>query len=436
MLGLGLNLAYRYGVEMPFVINFAVFGDSRASQTGSDTTSFDRLFSNGIGYWFHMRTGSKLNLIINSEDGDRKAFSQGGQTWASLNDDNGSYPRVAQLISAAPAGTVILCYCGTNGIPNGASNIADAKTVISRFKNAGLRPIFFVEPYFGASQIPPLYVSERDTYNSEMISWCNANSIPICNVKPWYDNGSNQSYDYMFIDDGGYIHPNIRGASIVGREFAKAIESLFRFPDFPITYANTSSAINANRAFTTGAYGNGGSTGFASGTTNATLSTTFIDRTDGQTGKWARMVVTNAIEGGATSGVTGSAKLYCALSSTNRPADGTYKLVCEIEVEEWLETPASSGYTNLRQINLKLSTIGGTDRIAEVGYTTSSISLQAHTLGERQSYNPVDGLSDKRFALITGPMDFLSDNTHMAAALTISGNCILKITNLSILPIT
>jgi lysophospholipase L1-like esterase len=215
----------------PAITHLAIFGDSRAGQSGATTS----ISSAGVLYWAQMASQSRLAMLENpnpSGTGVKSwSFSSGGQTFGSLNNDAGSFPRVAELISAASAvaGKVVaFLYCGANGMSNPATEYTNFATVVTRLRAAGIYVVAFTEPYLGESQTGSLWVSERNTYNANVIEYCTANSVPLVRGMELYTNGSSQSFDYLFNNDGGFIHPNARGAATIGIELARVIEANFK----------------------------------------------------------------------------------------------------------------------------------------------------------------------------------------------------------------
>lgn len=435
-----MGLAEMISGAKPRVSEVAIFGDSRAAQTGSGIT----LPANGIGYWFQLATASKLSILVNPSPAGvgtpQRSFSQGGEDFGSLNNDAGTYPRVAELLAEASPGTVVLMYCGTNGLDDPAQEFADFQTVTERFQAAGLYPVAFLEPYLGASDGGTTYDAEHDTYNASVRAYCTENSVPFIDGMQLLGNGGNDSYDEHFYNDGGYIHPNVRGASIIGTAFAREVESHYTLPSlFPVDFRLIKGSISVNEGFTNGAFGNGTSTGFQASGVNCTLVKTMVRRTDGQPGYWADLDITEAGEGAATSGTgVGYTEMYNSLTGGLLPPDdgSSYYGVCELMIDEWDETPAASTYTNARYIYLSLTASGGVSATAATGITASNTLYQAHTVGNRQSASPFNGFTgEKRTCIITPEMVFPTGTTTFGLTLRIYGNCRVRVGNIAIVKV-
>lgn len=417
----------------------AIFGDSRASQSGNVIS----MPSNGPAYWFQLATGFRLQLLVNPTPAgaaaNQLAFSQGGQTFGTLNDDAGSYPRVAELIAAASPGTVVLMYCGTNGLSDPASEFVTFQTVTERFQAAGLYPVAFLEPYLGASQPSGKQTAEHDTYNASVRAYCVAHSLPFIDGMELYLSTGSDSYDSLFNNDGGYIHPNVKGCSIIGTAFARAVEENFILPSaLPVNYRLIKGSISVNEGFINGVMGNGTSTGFVASAVNCTLNQSLVKRTDGQPGYLADLEITMAGEGGATSATgAGYVEMYNTLAGGILPADdgSSYYGVCEIFVDNWEELAGASTYANARYIQLVLSASGGVSDSRSVGTVASNVLYQAHTLGDRQSASPMRGTSETRTCLITSEMPYPTGTTSFSLVLRVFGNARIRIGNIAIVKV-
>jgi hypothetical protein len=378
-----------------------------------------------------LATGFRCTLRTNPNVSNTASFSQGSQTFGTLNDDAGSFPRVKQLIDNCPFGTVVLMYCGANGMSAPTTEYANFVLVTERFRAAGMRPIAMLEPYLGVSQTGSVYASERDTYNASVTAYCAANNVPLIDPRPLYHNGLGQSYDYMFINDGGYIHPNLRGAGLTGLEFAKAIVGLYKLPDFPVTFAALASAITPNAGFVSDLW-NAGTRWFFGGI-NATVAKAMVARSDGQTGNWAQFTITDCNEGGSTSaGTVGRGEIYN--TSSTMPANGTYRAICEIEIDDWDYEAAAGGKVNGRRLRLIGQSFGGTTSAASVGTDIGNNLYQPHTVGERQSPNPA--FAGNKLALITQPFTISTANGNTGWNITIElfGNMVARVGNCGIVP--
>ena len=426
------------GQKQP-VSNVAIFGDSRAAQSGTDIT----MPANGIAYWFQLATGFRMDTLINPDPlgvgTPQRSFSQGGESFGSLNNDAGSYPRVAELIAEAPTGTVVLMYCGTNGLDDPAQEFADFQTVTERFQAAGLYPVAFLEPYLGASDGGTTYDAEHDTYNSSVKAYCDTNGVPYIDGMELFASSLTESYDSLFYDDGGYIHPNVKGCSVIGTAFARKVEEAFVLPaSIPVNYRLVKGSLSVNEGFINGAFGNGTSTGFTASGTNCTLVKTMVRRTDGQPGYWADLVITLAGEGAATSGTgAGYMEMYNSLTGGLLPADdgSEYYGVCEIIIDEWDETLAAADDTNARFLYLSLSASGGVSTTRASGVTASQVLYQTHTLGDRGSASPMRGTSENRTCLITPTMAFPTGTTTFSLTLRVYGNCHVRVGNIAIVKV-
>jgi hypothetical protein len=235
----------------------------------------------------------------------------------------------------------------------------------------------------------------------------------------------------MFYNDGGYIHPNVRGAGLVGLEFAKAIVNLYKLPDFPVTFASLASAITPNAGFVSDLWNAG--TRWYFGAANATVAKAMVARSDGQTGNWAQITVSDCNEGGsASAGTVGYATVYN--TGTAMPANGSYRAICEIEIDDWDYEAAAAGKVNGRRLRLLGQTIGGTTSAASIGTDNGAFLYQAHTVGQRQSPNPV--FAGNKLALITEPFTIstANGNTSWNISLELFGNMVARVGNCGIVP--
>lgn len=418
------------------ITHLAIFGDSRAGQTGASQT----ISSAGVLYWAQLASQSKLSMLENpnpSGTGIKSwSFSSGGQTFGSLNNNAGSFPRVAELISAASAvsGKVVaFLYCGANGMANPTTEYTNFVAVVTRLRAAGIEVVAFTEPYLGVSQTGTLNVTERNTYNASLIAYCTANLIPFVRGMELYTNGASQSFDYFFNNDGGFIHPNVRGAATIGIELARVLEEDFNLPKAPGDYRTFLGSPSKNIGWFAATWGNGSSTGFDTTPTNCTATESIVKRTDGQPGNWGKLLISGCNEGAAASGTgSGNVQIYQSLSGANLPPAGTYRAVMEIEIDTWSELPAAINQTNLRQLQCTVTVSGGASpSTTNFGNTTSTVLFQAHTVGQRQSPSPLRGVlsNSKRTVMVSQPVVISSDATSVILTVVASGNGELRFGN-------
>jgi hypothetical protein len=420
-------------VSLPEISTYAVFGDSRANQSGLRPSEG----AVGVTYWINLALGRRLTCIENinplNGSGPRYAFSQGGQYFDTLEEDSGPYPRVAECIAADP--DLVVMYCGSNAMAAVGPLVEfDAfKRVVSRFNAAGIRLIVLNEAYYGEARSNPDYSSEIDTWNALVSTYCTTNGIPLVDTNTLLKNMIGNSRDYYFQNDGpAWVHPNVRGASEVGVTTARTIEANFTLPAYALTADILIDSPTVFPQFNNGIFGNG-SKSWGISYSNSAVTTTYSPRSDGQPGNWLNLQIEDCLEGGESStGDAGSAELYQALSGIAVPADGTYKFVAEIEILNWPEDAAPAGQANGRLIQATLSVAGGNaPPTSKAGVVTSGILFQEHTLGQRGSASPVRGSLSNRTMISSDPVIFSSagGNTSCNVSLKFYGNMTVKISN-------